>query len=108
PLERLRDNGGMNALRQQSLRSSQKTTCDNNNGGCAITRLNILGRTHINQHSRRRVHDAHISHHGVSVVGLWCESVSCRAACMEVSYDDRVSFRCLNLCTLASIMEYRD
>lgn len=94
-LERFRDDSGMNALGQQSLRGAQQAASNDNNGGCPVTCLNILGRTQINQHPRGRVHNAHISQHGVSVVGLR-GSVSGRNV-WRGSYDDRVSFGCLNL-----------
>lgn len=68
-LESIRDDGGVDALGQESVSCSEQTSADHNNRGCTVTSLNILSTSQVDQHLGGRVHNRHALEHGMAVVG---------------------------------------
>lgn len=67
-LEGLRDDGRVDTLAEKPVRGAEQAPADDDNGGCSVTGLDVLGGREVHQHLRRGMHDGHALQHGIAVV----------------------------------------
>lgn len=95
-LERLRDDSGMHALLQHLLCCAEQTACENNDGGGAVTSLNVLCGGKIDKliacKDVQRIRSYATYHLGSRVQCLYAFQDRCTIVC-----DDELSFGRLDL-----------